>query len=385
MYFNDSSSPVNKIFQNHKTHQLSQERAYLFSKATVSQTHQRYFSEEEDHRLPFKRDVDRIIHSKAYARYIDKTQVMYLMDNDHITHRGLHVQLVSNFSRSLADMLKLNVDLTEAISLGHDVGHPPFGHEGEGYLSIISKEFNKEKFDHARQSCKLFLEIEPLNLGLQVFDGFLCHDGGLVSQTLTPHPQKNWEIHFQECQQKLNEDFIQLIPMTLEGCLVKLCDTICYLGKDIEDAIRVGILKRQDLPKTALGSSNGEMLSRMSQDIIAQSFEQNSIGISEEMFEALKTLRKFNFEYIYSHKRLKTESEKIRRAYRLLFEILLEDYEKNDRNSHLWKDYLSTRTENYLKKYTPTQKIIDYIATMTDHYFINTLKKLILPKKIELI
>ncbi len=113
----------------------------LHQKATLSKNHRRYLEEEADHRLPYKRDVDRIIHSKAYARYADKTQVVYLVENDHVTHRALHVQLVSNFARGIAEILRLNLDLVEAIALGHDVGHPPFGHEGEGYLSALSQEY----------------------------------------------------------------------------------------------------------------------------------------------------------------------------------------------------------------------------------------------------
>ena len=129
--------------------------------------------------FPYKRDVDRIVHSKAYARYVDKTQVAYLVENDHITHRSLHVQLVSNFARGIAEILRLNLDLVEAIALGHDVGHPPFGHEGEGYLSSLSKEYGNGPFAHPWQSCRLLTDIEPLNLGLAVYDGFLCHDGGM--------------------------------------------------------------------------------------------------------------------------------------------------------------------------------------------------------------
>src|ERR1700722_2444663 len=140
------------------------EEQILHPKAAFSKQHQRYFGPEEDHRLPYKRDVDRIVHSKAYARYTDKTQVAYLVENDHITHRSLHVQLVSNFARGIAEILRLNLDLVEAIALGHDVGHPPFGHEGEGYLSKLSEEFLDLPFAHPWQSCRLFTEIESLNL-----------------------------------------------------------------------------------------------------------------------------------------------------------------------------------------------------------------------------
>src|SRR5690242_1978901 len=126
------------MLSDYRNRAQSKEETTLHPKAALSKNHSRFFGSEEDHRLPYKRDVDRIVHSKAYARYVDKTQVVYLVANDHITHRSLHVQLVSNFARGIAEILRLNLDLVEAISLGHDVGHPPFGHEGEGYLSELS-------------------------------------------------------------------------------------------------------------------------------------------------------------------------------------------------------------------------------------------------------
>ncbi len=174
------------------------EEEVFFHRAAFSKNHRRLEGAEDDHRMPYKRDVDRILHSKAYARYVDKTQMAYLIDNDHIAHRGLHVQLVSSFARGIAGILRLNLDLVEAISLGHDVGHPPFGHEGEGYLSTLSIEHGNGPFCHSLQSCRLFSEIEPLNLGWAVYDGFLCHDGGMGGAVLIPHFEKSWDGHFTE-------------------------------------------------------------------------------------------------------------------------------------------------------------------------------------------
>src|ERR1700761_5229302 len=153
---------LSNILLSYRKSAEEQEKAMLHPKAAFSSEHQRFSGAEDDHRLPYKRDVDRIIHSKAYSRYVDKTQVVYLVKNDHITHRSLHVQLVSNFARGIAEILRLNLDLVEAISLGHDVGHAPFGHEGEGYLSALSVEYDNGPFCHPLQSCRLFTEIEPL-------------------------------------------------------------------------------------------------------------------------------------------------------------------------------------------------------------------------------
>lgn len=361
------------------------EEALLFAKASFSKDHCRLEGPEDDHRMPYKRDVDRILHSKAYSRYVDKTQVIYLVDNDHITHRSLHVQLVSSFARGVAEILRLNLDLVEAIALGHDVGHPPFGHEGEGYLSALSIEHDNGPFTHPLQSCRLFSEIEPLNLGLAVYDGFLCHDGGMNGPLLVPRFGKTGDDHFKDRKQKKSHPELNVIPGTLEGCLVKLCDTMSYLGRDIEDAINLGILKRDEVPATVLGTSNREILGVLAADIIRHSYDKETIAISEEAYEALRTLRRFNFQHIYHHPKLKVESSKIKHSYRILFEWLLHDLEEQKEQSYLWSHFACKRSERYLSQTTSVQMVIDYIAGMTDNFFIRTLEKIFVPSKIQLI
>lgn len=360
------------------------EEQSLHPKASLSKNHSRYFGLEDDHRLPYKRDVDRIVHSKAYSRYVDKTQVVYLVENDHITHRSLHVQLVSSFARGIAEILRLNLDLVEAISLGHDVGHPPFGHEGEGYLSQLSQEYGNGPFAHPWQSCRLFTDIEPLNLGLAVYDGFLCHDGGMCGTKFVPRYGKTWQDHFSDKEKKLRDPEQNIWPGTLEGCLVKLCDTMSYLGRDIEDAISLGILERSQLPKTILGDNNREILRVLAEDVIRMSYGQDYIAISDSVYEALKTLREFNFKHIYVHPKLKVESIKIQRSYRILFELLLEDLDKNKEQSYIWKNFLHNKPENFLANNRPVQMVVDYISGMTDSFFVRTLEKLAVPKRIEL-
>lgn len=360
------------------------EQELLFSKAAFSRDHNRFEGPEDDHRMPYKRDVDRILHSKAYSRYVDKTQVVYLVENDHITHRNLHVQLVSSFARGIAEILRLNLDLVEAIALGHDVGHPPFGHEGEGYLSALSIEHDNGPFVHALQSCRLFSEIETLNLGLTVYDGFLCHDGGMGGNILVPAYGKTWDDHAKDKKQKKNYPDKNIIPGTLEGCLVKLCDTMSYVGRDIEDAINLGILTRDEVPRTILGRTNREILGYLAADIITNSYEKEYIAVSEEAYEALKTLRRFNFKHIYVHPKLKVESTKIKRSYRILFDCLLENLTTNKEQSYIWMNYLYKRSDKYLQNTSPVQMVIDYISGMTDSFFIRTLEKVIVPQKIEL-
>ncbi len=381
---NYSKNALSPLLERSRKQALFHEETTLYPNAAFSKNHQRFFGKEDDHRLPYKRDVDRIIHSKAFARYIDKTQVVYLVDNDHITHRSLHVQLVSGFARGVAEILRLNLDLVEAIALGHDVGHPPFGHEGEVYLSALSQEYGNGYFAHPWQSCRLYSEIESLNLGLAVYDGFLCHDGGMREAKITPSFNKTWEDHFQDKMHKLSRNDVDISPGTLEGCLVKLCDTLSYVGRDIEDAISLGILERAQVPKTILGTTNREILGAVGQDIIEMSYDQDYIAISEPIYTALQELRAFNFKHIYAHPKLKVESTKIQRGYRILFETLLNEYEKEGEGSYLWKKYLQSKSPSYRESGTTVQKIIDYISGMTDSYFVQTLKNLVVPSKIEL-
>lgn len=361
-----------------------QERTALHPKASFSKDHQRKIFEQPDYRLPYKRDVDRIVHSKAYARYGDKTQVVYLVENDHISHRSLHVQLVSSFARGIAEILRLNLDLVEAISLGHDIGHAPFGHEGEHYLSDLSVQFGGTPFTHSLQSVRLSTIIEPLNLGLAVYDGFLCHDGGVASPHYKPSFGKTWEDFDRECKEKIQDPNKNIWPGTLEGCLVKLCDTISYLGKDIEDAIQIGILERSQIPSTLLGKDNRQILAALARDLIQTSYDQDYIGISQEGFEAMKELRNFNFRNIYIHPKLKRESKKIKTAYRILFETLLEDWDKQREKSYLWLHFLHNKSEEYLNTTDSIQRVVDYISGMTDSYFLRTLQTLVIPRQIEL-
>jgi len=374
-----------KHFPHHYRQVAEQkEEAFFFAKAAFSKNHVRLQRAEGDHRTPYKDDVDRILHSKAYSRYVDKTQVVYLVDNDHITHRSLHVQLVSSFSRGIAEILRLNLDLVEAIALGHDVGHPPFGHEGEDYLSALSMEYDNVRFAHPFQSCRLLTDIEPLNLGFAVYDGFLCHDGGMSSPVLLPHFDKTWEDHEQERRDKRAHPDLNLMPATLEGCLVKLCDTISYLARDLEEAVNLGVIDREQVPDTFLGKTHQEILGILAVDMICHSDNKEYIAISEKAYEALRLLRHFNFQEIYLHPKLKVESFKIKHSYRILFESLLFDLKKNNEQSYLWKHFLYKRTQRYLSQTNPVQMVIDYIAGMTDRFFIRTLERLFVPSKIEL-
>ena len=375
---------IDALLEHYRTSIENWEANAFHPKASYSADHSRLDGESVDHRLPYKRDVDRIVHSKANSRYADKTQVVYLVDNDHITHRSIHVQLVSSFARGIAEILRLNTNLVEAIALGHDVGHPPFGHEGEKYLSELSIQHGEGAFSHPWQSCRLFTEIEPLNLGLLVYDGFLCHDGAMKTPIIQPAFGKTWQDLHNDLHAKHQDPDAPLRPATLEGALVKICDTVSYIGRDIEDAINLGIISRDQIPDTILGKTNRDILTCVARDIITHSHDKDYIAMSEEVFAALKILRTFNFQNIYFHPILKGESHKIKLSYRLLLEYLLEDSASKGENSHLWLDFTYNKSEKYRNQTSATRQVIDYIAGMTDRFFVKTFQKLIVPTKFDL-
>jgi len=257
----------------------------LSSLATLSRTGIRRCPEKYldiGYRQSFAADVDRVLHSHAYTRYIDKTQVFYLIHNDHITHRVLHVQLVSKIARTIGRFLGLNEDLIEAIALGHDIGHAPFGHDGERFLSDLCRQNDIGYFQHNVQSLQFLEKVERKgkgwNLCLQTLDGILCHDGEVHNEALEPCKEKTFESLKREMTRKRIEPETELVPMTLEGCVVRMADTISYIGRDIEDAIRLNLIKREDLPEKSvarLGHTNGTIVYHLVTDII-----QNSYGKS---------------------------------------------------------------------------------------------------------
>lgn len=366
-------------------HQIALDSESRFAKhAALSKDAVRVKNEKVGFWLPYKEDLERIIHSKALRRYSDKTQVVYLVANDHITHRGYHVQCVSSFARGMAALLGLNVDLVEAISLGHDVGHPPFGHEGEGYLSEICQEAGLGAFSHARQSCRLFSEIEPLNLTLATLDGFLCHDGGMRKARQVVNFTKTWDDHCSEMKKRQQVPECDLVPKTLEATLVKMADSVSYIAKDLEDACNLGIIKQNEIPKTLLGTTNREILECAALDLVKMSLDTDTISFSEEVFEALKILRRFNFDRIYTYRPLKVESEKIKRAYGLLFKQIVYDFEQKGKKSVLWRQFLHSKQKKYVQKYATGQLVVDFIAGMTDRYFVSLLDELLIPQTIRI-
>lgn len=340
------------------------------------------------HRQQFSADADRVLHSLAYSRYIDKTQVFSLIDNDHITHRVLHVQFVSKIARTVGRLLSLNEDLIEAIALAHDIGHCPFGHEGERCLAELCLEHGAGHFHHAAQGVRFLERIERKgrgwNLSLQVLDGVLCHDGEAHHWSLTPRRGKTFADLDRELALRRLEGRSDLVPMTLEGCVVRLCDTISYIGRDIEDAIRVGLIKREDIPERpaeVLGRTNGKIIYRLVSDLVQTSLGQERAAFSPEVARALEELKRFNIERIYHSPRIKREMEKVRRLFATLFERYLDDLRRDRRESIIFCGFLAGMSEDYLAS-PPVEIVRDFIAGMTDDYFLAQCQGLILPERI---
>jgi dGTPase len=366
------------------------EKQRLSSWACLSRDAVRQKEEEtilNGHRQQFSLDTDRILHSKAYSRYIDKTQVFYLIKNDHITHRVLHVQLVSKIARTIGRLLRLNEDLIEAISLGHDIGHAPFGHDGENFLSELCRKQGLGHFFHNVQGVRFLEKIERKgkgwNLTLQVLDGILSHNGEVHSQALNPDRNKDFLRLEQEMAQLDAHPNIDLCPMTLEGCVVRMADTISYVGRDIEDAIRLGLITRADLPpnsRRVLGDTNGTIVYTLVEDLVANSLDKPYISFSEEVAEALKKLKVFNQDHIYTSDKVKRETSKIKLMFELLFEKYLLDLKEGNKSSDIFREFLDGMSSEYGSSTPPAGIVRDFIAGMTDDYFLGQCSKHLIPQ-----
>ena len=340
------------------------------------------YDDSKDIRPPFFKDSDSIMYCLSYTRYIDKTQVFSNFLNDNITKRVLHVQLVSKVARTIGRALNLNEDLIEAISLGHDIGHVPFGHVGESILNKISLENNEGYFMHNVQSVRNFLTLEKngngLNLSLQVLDGILCHNGEVLEGVYAP---TNKDINkfleeYENCYKDKNGS-LKISPMTLEGCVVRISDVVAYIGRDIEDAIRMGIVSKNDIPKSitdVLGSDNSSIINTLVVDIINNSLDKNYIKMSKEVFNALNELKEFNTKNIYYKANSKEDLDNYEKMFRGLFEFYL-----NSLNNNVTTDiqalFLNNMSDEYKNNNTNERIVIDYIAGMTDNYFMRKYKE----------
>ncbi len=348
----------------------------------------RFHAESEDIRPNFFHDSDRIIHSYCYSRYIDKTQVFYLVENDHITHRVLHVQLVSKIARTIGRFLNLNEDLIEAISLGHDVGHTPFGHDGERILSEFLQKQNEGIFEHNVQSFRLFHDIEAygkgLNLTAQVLDGIICHNGEILQNHYGCNRSKTPEILLEEYQNSLNGSLKSkaMVPMTLEGCVMRISDVIAYIGRDIEDAIILKLVKREDLPRAitdVLGNKNGDIVNTLIVDIVNNSIDKETLSFSPTVFDALNQLKEWNYKNIYLNPKKSSQDAKIKTMFLTVLEECMEELDSSKKVTGI-NHWFNSMNEAYKGKTSKPRVVADYVSGMTDDFLMNTYKEIVIPK-----
>lgn len=327
-----------------KMEKLEKETLSPYASLSMDSKGRKFDEDKCDIRTDFQRDRDRIIHSKAFRRLKHKTQVFLAPEGDHFRTRLTHTLEVSQIGRTLARALRLNEDLVEAISLGHDLGHTPFGHTGERVLNSL----HPNGFKHNEQSIRVveFLEHNDrrigLNLTYEVRDGIINHSGYNMSTSL-------------------------------EGQIVKLSDRIAYINHDIDDAIRAGIIKEVDLPQDCLeilGKTHGERINTMILDIISNSFNKETISMSEEIGKSTEKLRKFMFDNVYLNSKAKLEDDKAEYIITELYNYYLKN-----------KDKLPLEYQNYnIIESSIEDRICDYIAGMTDRYVLGVFSNIFIPK-----
>lgn len=364
-----------KVITDIKNQMLKSE-SYLNEYATKSCDAIRFKEEKSDIRLNYARDIDRIIHSSSYTRYIDKTQVYSYISNDNISKRMTHVQFVSRAAKTIARSLGLNEDLCDAMALGHDVGHVPFGHFGEAILDDISQKRTGKCFAHNLNSVRVFKDIEKRGLGcnltLQTLDGIMCHNGELLQKEYRP-VKKDKEIflkEYEECR-KDSSKIKKLVPMTLEGCVVRISDIIGYIGKDIEDSKRLSRFNVETIPdeiKNVLGVTNDQIMNNIIMDIVTQSYGKDYIQMSENVYEQVKNLKKFNYENIYYKAYDEKFKEKIKDMFYKLYDVYIKALENEEKENDIYKIFLDKMDKKYLENSSNDEKVIDYIASMTDNF-----------------
>ncbi len=336
-------------------------------------------------RPPFVSDTEKIMHNTYYNRYSDKTQVFSLYQNDDITRRAFHVQLVARIARNIGSALNLNVDLIEAIALGHDIGHTPFGHDGERILNDLLLENTGRYFNHNVHSVRILDQLIKRNISLQTLDGIICHNGEMEQQEYRPRPLADF-VAFDERVEKCytQKDAVRnLVPSTLEACVMRICDIIAYLGKDRQDAQRVGLISAQDqrFSKLAIGNSNAEIINNFTVDIIENSYRKDHLSMSPEAYEALRLGKKENGQLIYADEEMaKVYNEQIRPMFYAIYEELLQQAKNKDEKSILYRHHMEFLAEsNQYNRYfdleeymdsEPNQIVVDFMASMTDDYLI---------------
>lgn len=337
-------------------------------------------------RPAFVRDVEKILHMPAYNRYAGKTQVFSFRSNDDLSRRGLHVQLVARIARDIGYALGLNCDLIEAIGLGHDLGHTPFGHAGERCLNDVFHERTGRWFFHNVHSVRVLDKLYGRNISLQTLDGALCHNGEYEQRVFELSGLSSFgefDRVVDECVSGGGAVIGHLRPMTLEGCVVRISDIIAYVGRDRQDAIEAGLFTGDAFEDGLGGAYNSWILTHASADIIEHSYGKDRIEMSEELFAEIRRAKAENYAKIYRSSGIEGErAEVLARAFELMYERCLDDLHKLDESSFIFRHHI-TRIEEQLAHYgrtydwqsDPEQTVVDYIASMTDGYFAELASK----------
>ena len=331
-------------------------------------------------RTAFIRDNDKILHCPYFNRYADKTQVFSLYKNDDITRRILHVQLVSRIARTIGKALDLNLDLIEAIALGHDIGHTPFGHGGEEFLDDLLFSHAGRHFSHNIHSVRVLDRIFPYNITLQTLNGIAAHDGEMELSEYRPKPLES----FAEFDRQIEACYTdkryvrQLVPATLEGCVVRISDIIAYLGKDRQDAERAHIVSNATFESGAIGAYNAEIINNLIVNIVENSYKKPYIKMDSAHFAALKKAKADNYERIYKNDSVKSAMRQtVKPMMAKVYEKLLSDLENSRFDSPIFTHHIDFVNKAHYKrdfpyeKTAPDQIVTDYIASMTDDYFVD--------------
>ena len=331
-------------------------------------------------RPKFAKDIDRILYSPYYNRYTDKTQVFSLTKNDDITRRSLHVQLVSRIARTIGRALNLNLDLIEAIALGHDIGHTPFAHCGEVYLNELYNSHTGRFFSHNIHSARVLDRIFPLNLTLQTLSGIAGHNGEIELSEYRPVPVDNFadfDAELEKCY-TIPGYSNKLQPSTLEGNVVRISDIIAYLGKDRQDAASIQMVENNAFTSTVIGSINSEIINNLVVNVIENSYGQPYIKLDESHFQAVQSCKRENYAMIYANEPGRAILNRVvRPMMEEIYEQLLEDLIQDKQDSPIFRHHIAYVNETRYPrnvpygKEEPNQVVVDYIASMTDDYLID--------------
>jgi dGTPase len=376
-----------------KVLQQNEENLSPYAKKSKESLGRKFPIKKDPFRLDFARDETRILHCPPFRRLKHKTQVFLSPDNDHICTRMEHVLHVSSIAYVIGRCLNLNIDLINAIAKGHDLGHPPFGHSGEKVLDkLLKDEGVSHGFKHEIHGLRVVDMLTNygagLNLTYEVRDGIITHCGESFDRVLEPDRKRD----LKKLETITERNFY---PATLEGCLVRMVDRIAYLGRDLEDGIKAGLIKKSDIPvriSKELGTDNGAIIGRFVNDIIANSIDKDAIVMSKEVLELMLELKEFNYKYIYNHPDVESKAKKSCHILELLYYELKSILKKTERgkdsgvvaqiereapNLKVFFDFI--KNTNYNEE-TPEWRIVaDYIAGMTDQFAERTYIQLFVP------